>query len=91
MQKLFNRSNVEGLTTEDKWGRIFDKWNGKVFKHGLAYMSFNQKALAVGEEVKPSPDEIELFRDAKAKNGQREQSDEEEWRAVEDNLLTQDF
>jgi len=91
MQKLFNSANVEGVSPDDRWGRMFDRWNGKVFKHGLAYLTFNQRALALGEDVKPSPDEIELFRDAKAKYQHQEQSDEEEWKAVEGDLLAQDF
>lgn len=95
MQKLFNQNNVEGVYPEDKFGRMMDKWSGKFFKNGLIYLSFNLKALTTGDDVKPSMDEIELFKDAKAKHQQSAQagdvSDEDEWKAVEGDVLAQDF
>jgi len=53
------------MYTEQKFGRTLERWSGKFFKNGLIYLSFNPKALTTGDDVKPSMDEIELFKDAK--------------------------
>jgi len=49
------------------------------------------KALISGDDVKPSLDEIENFKEAKAKFEQGGYSDDEEWEAVAENNLKQDF